>query len=73
VLEEELHSVLVATARDLGDAVDEEVPALPVGGLERIVVALDPGPDDEVRAEGAGEVGGGERQANGLAAYALVR
>ena len=31
-------------------------PALPVGRLERVVVALDPGPDDEVRAQLAGEV-----------------
>ena len=45
------------------DALDEPAPALRVGRLERVVVALDPGPDDEVRAERAGEVGGGRVRA----------
>ncbi len=45
------HAVLLALRRGLADAVDEPRPALAVRRLERVVVALDPRPDDEVRAE----------------------
>ncbi len=57
VLEEELHAVAGADLRGLGDPVQEPPPALGVGRLERVVVALDPGPDDEVRSDRAGELG----------------
>ena len=48
VLEEELDAVLRAPLRGLPDPVDEPRPALLVRRLERVVVALDPRPDDEV-------------------------
>ncbi len=51
VLEEELDAVLVADLRRLGHPLDEPLPGLRVLGLERIVVALDPGPADHVDAE----------------------
>ena len=41
----------------LADALDQPAPRLHVGCLEGVVVALDPGPDDHVRAERAGELG----------------
>ena len=46
----------------LGDPVEEPLPRLRVGRLERVVVALDPGPADHVRADLAGELGGLARQ-----------
>ena len=52
----------------LADRVDEPAPALGVGRLERVVVALDAGPEHEVRAQRAGEVGALERQAQRLGA-----
>ena len=58
MLEEELAAVLVERRRGLADRVDEARPGLPVGRLERVVVALDPRPDDEVRADLAGELAG---------------
>ena len=48
------------------DAVDEPRPRLRVRRLERVVVALDPRPDDEVGAELAGEVDRVERSPDGL-------
>ena len=40
--------------------------------LERVVVALDPRPDDQVRADLAGEVGGVERELQRLVAHRVV-
>ena len=57
VLEEELDAVLGADLGRLGDPLDEPLPRLRVRGLERVVVALDPGPADHVRADRAGELG----------------
>src|SRR3954465_2821699 len=56
VLQEDLDPVAGADLRRLADALDQPRPALAVGRLERVVVALDPGPDDEVSAQLAGEV-----------------
>ena len=67
VLEEEQDPVVGAALRGLPDAVDEPRPALLVRRLERVVVALDPGPDDQVRAELAREVDRRERPLHGLA------
>ena len=61
VLEEEQDPVLAAALRRLPDPVHEPRPRLRIGRLERVVVALDPGPDDEVRADLAGEVDRVER------------
>ena len=66
VLEEEQDSVFLAPLRRLPDPVDEPRPALGVRRLERVVVALDPRPDDEVRAELAGEVDGLEGALHGF-------
>ena len=51
------------------ETIEEPRPALGVRGLEGVVVALDPGPDDEVGAEPAREVSGGDRAALGLAPH----
>ena len=59
MLEEELDPVLAAALGGRADPLDEPRPALAVGRLERVVVALDPRPDDEVRPDRAGHVGGG--------------
>ena len=72
VLEKQEDSAVGAALRRLSDPVDEPVPALPVGALERVVVALDPGPDDEVGAELAREVDRGHRAAQRLGARRLV-
>jgi len=48
-------AVFGADLGSLTDTVDETLPRLGVGGLEGIVVTLDPGPDDEMGAEPAGE------------------
>src|SRR4051812_19193151 len=56
VLQEDLDPVAGADLRRLADALDQPRPALAVGRLERVVVALDPGPDDEVSAQLGGEV-----------------
>ena len=61
VLEEQLHAVGAAALGGLADPVHEPGPALAVGRLERVVVALDPGPDDEMGAELAGKVDGLQR------------
>ena len=61
-----------AARGDLADAVDEALPRLGVRGLERVVVALDAGPDDHLRAERAGEVGGAQRLVERLGADRVV-
>src|SRR3954467_11845703 len=53
---------LFARAGARARAAREPRPGVGVRRLERVVVALDPGPDDEVRAELACEIGGFERQ-----------
>src|SRR4029450_11337193 len=58
--------------RRLPDPVEEPGPGLRVRRLERVVVALDPRPDDEVRLELAGEVDGVERPLHGLVPSRLV-
>ena len=68
VLEEQLHAVAGAHLGGLADPLDQPAPGVRVGGLERVVVALDPGPDDEVGAERAGEVGGLAGEPAGLVA-----
>ena len=72
VLQEQLPAVLRAHLRGLADRVDEPAPAVGVGRLERVVVALDAGPEHEVRAQRAGEVGALERQAQGLGARGRI-
>ena len=62
MLEEERDAALARSApRPAPMPSIEPRPRLGVRRLERVVVALDPGPDDEVRAELAGEVGRLER------------
>ena len=61
VLQEQDDAVLGAALRRLAEALDEPGPALRVGRLERVVVALDPRPDDEVGADRAGEVAAARR------------
>jgi hypothetical protein len=72
VLEEEEDAVLTAALRRLADSVDEPLPTLRIGRLERVVVALDPRPDDEVCAERAREVSGRDRAAPGFLARRFV-
>ena len=55
------------------DPVDQPRPALRVRSLEGVVVALDPGPDDEVRLELAREVDRVQRPGQRLAPRRLVR
>jgi hypothetical protein len=73
VLEEELDPALARALRRLADSVDEARPAVGVRRLERVVVALDSGPEDEVGAELAGEVDGVERALHRLVADGVVR
>ena len=73
MLEEEQDPVLLAPLRRLPDPVDEPCPALGVRRLERVVVALDPRPDDEVRAELAGEVDCLEGPLHGFGSRGVVR
>ena len=72
VLEEDRDAPVPRALRRLADALEEPRPRLPVGRLERVVVALDPRPDDEVGAELAGEVDRVERAGDGLAPGRLV-
>jgi hypothetical protein len=72
VLEEQQDPALAAALRRLADAVDQPRPGVRVIGLERVVVALDPGPDDEVRADLAGHVDRGERAPHRLVADPVV-
>ena len=72
VLEEKQDPAVGAALSRLADSLDQPVPALAVGALKRIVVALDPGPDDEMRAELAGEVDRARRPAQGLGPRGVV-
>ena len=72
VLEEELDALVRAALGGLADAVDQAGPAVGVGRLERVVVALDPGPDDEVRVELARELRRRDRAPHGLVANAVI-
>ena len=72
VLEEQPHAVPLAHLGGLPDALDQPSPRVGVRGLERVVVALDAGPHDEVRAQRAGEVGGLAGEAARLLAHAGV-
>ena len=56
VLEEHRDAALACVGSGLADPVDEARPRLGVRRLERVVVALDPGPDDHLRADVAREV-----------------
>ena len=73
MLEEERDAVVSAPLGGMADSVHEPGPRLRVRGLERIVVALDPRPDDEVGAELAREVDRVERSLHGLGTRGLVR
>ena len=66
VLQEQLAAVLGAHLGGLADGLDEPAPAVGIRRLERVVVALDAGPQHEVRAQRAGEVGALEREAQRL-------
>ena len=72
MLEEERHAALGAARGDLADAVDEPRPRVRVRRLERVVVALDPGPEDHLRADVAGEIGGVERLPQCVGAHRVV-
>ena len=72
VLEEHRHAALAGVLGRLADAVDEALPRRRVRRLERVVVALDPGPDDEVRPELSREVDRLEREAERLRARRVV-
>ena len=73
MLEEERDAVVSAPLGGLADSVHEPCPRLRVRGLERIVVALDSGPDDEVGAELAREVDRVEGSLHGFGARGRVR
>ena len=73
MLEEERDAALLAASGDLADAVDEPRPRLRVRGLEGVVVALDSRPQDHVRSDRGGEVGGDERLRERLGANGVVR
>ena len=64
--------VLGAPARDLADAVDEARPRVAVGRLERVVVALDAGPEHHLRADLAGEARRRQRLGKRVRAHAVV-
>ena len=72
VLEEQRHTALGAPSGDLADAVDEAGPDVRVGGLERVVVALDARPQDHLGADVAGEIGGVEPFLEGVPAHRVV-
>src|SRR5204862_3251730 len=73
VLEEELDAGLGTRLGGLRDPLDEPAPGRRVGRLEGVVVALDAGPDDQVRAEGAGELGRLAKEPPGLGTRRVVR
>ena len=53
------NTVTPAPVRVLGGlaySVDEALPRVRIAGLERVVVALDPRPDDEVGADVGGQI-----------------
>ncbi len=72
MLEEEQDAVVAAALGRHPETLEEPRPALGVRGLEGVVVALDPRPDDEVGAEPAREVGGGDRAALRLGPHLRV-
>ena len=72
VLEEEQPAVRRESLRRLRDPVEQARPDLGVGHLERIVVALAAGPDDHVRADLAGEIGGLQFRPQRLGAHRVV-
>ena len=73
VLEEDRHAALLRALRRLPDPVDEPRPRVGVRRLERVVVALDPGPDDEVRLDLGREVDALQRAADRLVANLVGR
>ena len=73
VLEPERLALLGERRRDLPEPVDEQVPALRVRRLERVVVALDPRPDDHRHAELAGELRAGDGDLHRLVAHGRIR
>ena len=72
MLEEEERAVLGALVRDLAHAVDETRPRLAVRRLERVVVALDAGPEDHLRSDLAGEAGCSKRLGERVCAHRVV-
>ena len=72
MLEEERDAAFLAAHRDVAHAVDEACPRVAVRRLERVVVALDAGPEDHVRADRRGEVGRAERLGERRVAHRVV-
>jgi hypothetical protein len=72
VLEEQLAPVRVQRPSRLLDAVEETRPRLGVGRLERVVVALDPGPHDQLGADLRRELDGVERDLQRVAPDEVV-
>jgi hypothetical protein len=72
VLEEDHDAALGGVLGGLPDPVHEARPRLPVRRLERVVVALDPRPDDHLRAALGGEVDRLPRQPQGVLAEGVV-
>ena len=56
VLEKDRHAAVLGVLRNLAHPVEESPPRGAVGRLERVVVAFDSRPDDEVRLHFGGEV-----------------
>ena len=73
VLEEHGDATPVRVLGGLADAVDEALPGVRVAGLEGVVVALDPGPDDEVGADVGGQVDPFRREPERLGPRRVVR
>ena len=73
MLEPERLPVLGELPRDLAEAVDEPVPAVRVRRLERVVVALDPGPDDHRHAELPRQLRPGDGDLHRLGANGRIR
>src|SRR5581483_4800663 len=73
VLEEDGDAALVRMLRRLADAVDESRPRVRVRRLEGVVVAVDPGTDDHVRADLGGQVDRVERESQRLGPRRVVR
>ena len=73
MLEEERDALLLASLCDLSDAVDEPCPRVLIRRLEGVVVALDAGPEDHLRAHGRREVRGAEPLCERHVAHGVVR
>src|SRR6266404_3723872 len=73
VLQEHGHALVLGVLGGLADAVDEPRPRLRVRGLERVVVPLDPRPDDHARPHLAGEVDSLPRQPERLPPHRVIR